>query len=55
MSSWIQEAEELFKTDISIDDDNFVDYTDASQEVVDLFDDPTQELDDVSGVGDFSD
>ena len=56
--SWIQETLDLFGMDEALelnDLPTYIDYTDAPEETVALFDSIEKELDNVSGVGDFSD
>jgi hypothetical protein len=61
MSSWIQDTIDEFGSDDPIEiqgdpyEPTFEDFTDADNEMKALFDQHDEELDDVSGVGDFSD
>tara|TARA_R110002167_G_scaffold7563_6_gene35898 strand:+ start:1167 stop:1352 length:186 start_codon:yes stop_codon:yes gene_type:complete len=61
MSSWIQETIEEFGSDDPLEiqgdpyEPSFEDFTDAADSVAALFEQYEEELDDVSGAGDFSD
>lgn len=61
MSSWIQETIDEFGSDDPLEilgdpyEPSFEDFTNASDDMKALFDNYDEELDDVSGAGDFSD
>jgi hypothetical protein len=61
MSSWIQDTIDEFGSDDPIEiqgdpyEPTFEDFTDADDSMKALFDQHDEELDDVSGAGDFSD